>query len=108
MEVKPEELNNLIHSRMPSAKDIKGLRVENGVAQFNWQGRHFAVKPTLETFEMKGDKLFITGMSILIQAALVTSVRNMETVAPSLKRFPALKSWCGLHPRRTGTRDFKN
>lgn len=67
-----EELEGYLHKVMPQWRSVSRLtRNSNaGFIDFQWHGHHFAVKPSLETFEIKDNKLYVTAGSLLLQAAL--------------------------------------
>ena len=48
---------------------------------FDWQSRKFAVKKSLQVFEMKGPKLYKTGASTLLQANLEARAENQMVIA---------------------------
>jgi hypothetical protein len=77
-----EELEQYLLSSLPQAKSIQQLRKNSqaGFLDFKWNGHHFAVKPSLEAFEIKDQRLFITGASMLVQAALSTRSSNDQTL----------------------------
>lgn len=85
-----DDLTIHIRKVLPDSKALAHLQTnaQAGVVEFNWHSRHFVVKPTLEVFELKGRTLLITGISMLIQAALQTKDRHtkiIEAVVESLK-----------------------
>lgn len=77
-----DELVQYVHRVMPQAKAIEHLQ-RNGQASFidfKWNGHHFAVRLNLEAFELKDTRLFITGASMLVQAALARRSSNEQTI----------------------------
>jgi hypothetical protein len=63
---------------MPQWKAVQQFKKnpQSGFIDFKWNGHHFAVKPTLESFEIKDNRLFLTGGSLLLQSALVSRTGN--------------------------------
>lgn len=91
------ELVQYLQQTLPQPKSIKNLKPDEraGYVTFHWNGRDFVVKKSLEVFEMKNDKLFITGASILMQTALMKRNRNekvIETVIDTLAQAEDLLS----------------
>lgn len=78
-----DELEQYLRVVMPQSKSIQHLQKNGqyGFIDFRWNGHHFAVKPTLEAFEVKDNRLFITAGSLLLQSALVKRTSNEATVA---------------------------
>jgi hypothetical protein len=68
-----EELVQYIRETLPQSKMITHLRLNEpaGVVTFSWQGRDFAVKKSLEVLEMKGNNLYVTGATMLMQSAFM-------------------------------------
>ena len=85
-----EDLTLHIRKVLPEPKALAHMQTnaQAGVVEFNWHSRHFVVRPTMEVYELKGKTLLITGISMLIQAALQTKDRNtkiIEAVVESLQ-----------------------
>ena len=82
MDITLDELAPYIRKNLPQSKSIKHLVVDDKakIVIFEWQSRRFAVKPTLQTFELKGNRLFITGASSLLQMILATKTRNQTII----------------------------
>ena len=78
-----DELVQYIRETLPQPKQITHLKnnVQAGVVTFGWNGRDFAVKPSLEVFELKNAQIFITGSSMLMQLALLKRNRNEKILA---------------------------
>lgn len=78
-----DELEQYLQVVMPQWKSVQHLRknVQAGFIDFKWNGHHFAVRPTLEAFEVKDNKLFITGGSLLLTTALATRTGNESKIA---------------------------
>ena len=95
MSVQLEELAEFIRRVVPKSDCIENLRIQeaSGMVSFLWQGQEFLVKPSLEVFEQKGAKLFITGASALMQLVLMKKNRNqtvIEAVLNALKEVEEL------------------
>ena len=82
-----DELPELIKRRMPTPQHIKHLAIlkEAKAVSFEWQSRKFAIKTTLETFEVKGENLIITGASQLIQTVCRTTVGHQKVIEEIVK-----------------------
>lgn len=78
-----DELEQYLRVVMPQAKSIQNLQknMQAGFLDFRWNGHHFAVKPNLEAYEVKDNRLFITAGSLLLQSALVKRTSNEQTVS---------------------------
>ena len=77
-----EELTQYIRETLPQPKSILHMRpmTEAGAVSFAWNGREFVVKNSLQALEIKNDKLFITGASMLMQLALVKRNKNEKVL----------------------------
>jgi hypothetical protein len=73
-----DELEQYLRMVMPQWKAVQQFKKnpQSGFIDFKWNGHHFAVKPTLESFEIKDNRLFLTGGSLLLQSALVSRTGN--------------------------------
>jgi hypothetical protein len=73
-----EELTVYLRETLPQPKAISHLKplAEAGAMRFMWNGREFVVKPTLQTMEIKDNKLLLTGASTLMQLVLMGKTRN--------------------------------
>lgn len=90
------ELESYIRQTLPESRQIQKLRRndDSKFVDFFWHQRHFAVKETLEVFEIKDRKrLLITASSRLVQAALMIKDKNgnilklvVETMASAEER----------------------
>jgi hypothetical protein len=78
-----DELEAHIRTSLPLARDIQKLQ-KNAAAkyvEFQWHQRHFVVQPSLQVFENKDQKLFITGASMLIQACLLKKDKTQNVLS---------------------------
>ena len=77
-----EELTQYIRETIPQPKSILHLRhmTEADAVSFAWNGREFVVKNSLQALEIKNDKLFITGASMLMQLALMKRNKNEKVL----------------------------
>jgi hypothetical protein len=75
-----DELANYIRQTLPQSKAISNLSIEtkSGAVSFAWNSRKFFVKPTLEVIELRGNGLFITGTSMLMQAVLARHQKEIK------------------------------
>lgn len=73
-----EELVQYVRRTIPQSKAIKHLTADDKaqVITFEWQSRRFAVRTSLQTFEMKGQRLFITGASGLLENLFTSKAKN--------------------------------
>jgi len=77
-----EDLVQYLRKNVPQPKAIKHMVADDKakVITFEWQSRRFAVQTSLQTFELKGTGLFITGASSLLQLILTTKTRNLTVI----------------------------
>mgnify|MGYP001599082490 CR=1 FL=1 len=92
-----EELAIHIRQTLPTPRAISHLELKPGLEAitFNWQRRHFFVRNTMQVLELKGDKLFITGASMLAQLVLMKRSRQdsvLETVVTTLREVEEMLS----------------
>ena len=72
-----EELAEFVRENIPQSKAVSHLTV-NATAQiisFRWNSMEFAVRQSLEVFQVKGTRVEITAASLLLQAILQSSSR---------------------------------
>ncbi|MDA1275051.1 MAG: hypothetical protein O2960_13535 [Verrucomicrobia bacterium] len=67
-----EALGVRIRQTVPEPNDVSELKLNHGaeLVTFAWKGRHFLVRKSLEVFELKNRRIFITGSSQLMQSVL--------------------------------------
>ena len=84
-----DELVLYIRKNVPQPKAIKHLVSDEKakIARFEWQGRHFVVQSTLQTFELKKTSLFITGTSMLLQVILTTKTSQQTVIGDLVEKF---------------------
>lgn len=77
-----QELAEYIRKTLPQSSSIANLSTNEqaGVVEFSWQSRNFVVRPSLEVMEMKSKNLYITGASMLMQAAFMTRNANQKVI----------------------------
>jgi len=77
-----QELAEYIRKTLPQASTIANLTANDqaGVVEFGWQSRHFVVRTNLEVMEKKDKNLYITGASMLMQAAFMTRNANQKVI----------------------------
>lgn len=82
MDPKLEELAQYIRATLPQAKAISHLNINEQarIVTFTWHARQFIVKTSYEVLELKGTTLFITGASMLIQAAFTKKDKNEKVL----------------------------
>ena len=84
-----DELVQYLRKNVPQAKAIKHLVADEKakVVKFEWQGRHFVVKTTLQAFELKRTSLFVTGTSTLLQQILTTKTSHQTIIGEIVDNF---------------------
>ncbi|MDO8482505.1 MAG: hypothetical protein Q7S86_01640 [bacterium] len=86
-----DELMALIPRVIPKATQkedrLLGLQVNSAasVVTFTWHKLHFVAKLNLEVFELKQDKLYITGSSLLMTQILSSGSRRENTLGEVLE-----------------------
>jgi hypothetical protein len=77
-----DELAQYIRQNLPQPKSITNLQLKEnaGMVTFHWQVREFVVKRSLEVLEIKGQNIFITGASMLMQSALMKADKNEKII----------------------------
>jgi hypothetical protein len=85
------ELTNLVaHIRetLPDPKAILNVKVLErlGAVTFYWHGVEFLVKPSFEVMELRGNNIYITGLSSLLQLILSRKNHNGRIVENMLAR----------------------
>lgn len=80
MDEQLQELAIYIQQTLPQSKSITHLQkdAKMGVVTFVWNSHKFIVKPSLEVLELRVDRLFITGASMLMQSALQKRDRDSK------------------------------
>ena len=86
-----EELAVFIKKNVPRAREIRNFVIHENTAiiTFYWHDRDFAVKPSLEVFEVKEGNILLTGSSMLMQLAFMKQRKNqkvIEAVVDSIRR----------------------
>ena len=90
MSLNLEELATHIVQTFPSPRAITHLEQKPNweAITFHWQGRRFVVRTSLQVLEMRRDRVFITGASMLAQSVLVTKTKQanvLESVVKTLR-----------------------
>jgi hypothetical protein len=85
------QLNDLtahIKLALPDPKAILNLKILDslGVVTFYWHGVEFLVKPSMQVLELRGNNVYITGLSTLIQLVLARRSQNAKIVESVLTR----------------------
>lgn len=86
-----QELTDYIRKTLPQSGAIANMNPNEqaGIVEFAWQSRKFVVKRSLEVMELKDKHLFITGASMLMQAAFMKKNSNekvLEVVVNTLQQ----------------------
>lgn len=81
-------LANHIREALPDSKSIVNLKVQSqlGVVTFYWHGVEFLVKPNLQVLELRGNNVYITGLSTLLQLILARRTQHERIVESVLAR----------------------
>ena len=84
-----DELVIYLRKNIPQSKAIKHLVADEKakIVKFEWQGRHFVVQPTLQTFELKKTSLYVTGTSMLLQVILTTKTSQQTVIGDLVDKF---------------------
>lgn len=82
-----EELAKHIIQTFPSPRAITHLEQKPTweAITFHWQGRRFVVRTSLQVLEMRGNRVFITGASMLAQSVLVTKTKQTNVLDSVVK-----------------------
>jgi hypothetical protein len=77
-----EELAQYIRQTLPQSKSIAHLHIDEKISavRFTWHAREFIVKPNLTVLELKGVNLYVTGASMLMQAAFMKKDKNEKVL----------------------------
>ena len=88
-EMTVDELVEYLRKNVPQAKAIKQLEPDEKakIVKFEWQGRHFVVQTTLQTFQLKRTTLFVTGTSMLLQQILTTKTSHQTVIGELVEKF---------------------
>ncbi|MCF7762218.1 MAG: hypothetical protein K9N62_00940 [Verrucomicrobia bacterium] len=81
----------MIREAVPQPYSIRRLTAlpESEAVRFLWNGREFVVRTSLQALEIKNNRLFITGASMLLQLVLVERNQNskaLESVLDNLQQ----------------------
>jgi hypothetical protein len=70
-----DDLVGYIRNTIPYSKSILQLKMnpQAGGVTFIWLGTEFFVKPSLHALEIRGNSLFLTGLSTLLQSVLMNA-----------------------------------
>jgi hypothetical protein len=83
MKMELDEFQTYVKWNLPNSKSISHMEVlkKANAIKFKWNKHEFIVKNDLTTLELKrGNKLFITGTSALIQQALTSTNSNSKSI----------------------------
>jgi hypothetical protein len=86
-----DDLVRYIRATLPYPQSILQLKpnVSAGGVTFLWLGTEFFVKPTLHCLEVRGNSLYVTGLSTLLQSVLMNadqSGRRLDGIVDSLSQ----------------------
>ena len=86
-----ETLAAHVRESLTPSSGLTGLKAHetHGFVSFRWYDRDFVVKKSMEVFEVKGQNLFVTGGSILLQAVLAKAdydPKIVETLVSSIRQ----------------------
>ena len=82
-----DELAQYVRQSLPDPRSILHLTVNPkiGAVTFIWHGLEFLVKPSLQVVEVRGYTLYLTGVSTLMQTALMRQNVNVKVFEAALK-----------------------
>ena len=88
MELTLDDLVPYLRKNVPQPKAIKHMVADQKakIVKFEWQGRHFVVRTSLQTFELKQTRLFVTGASGLLQLILTTKTSQQTVVSDLVEK----------------------
>ncbi len=86
-----DQLAQYVRQTVPQPKAILNLNMKEQLdaVTFVWHAREFMVKKALEVLELKGQNLYVTGATRLMQSALMTTGRSeivLEGVLDSIRQ----------------------
>ena len=89
-----EQLSQHLRRNLGSVGPLALLKVHeaHGFVSFRWHERDFVVKRSMESFEVKGQNLLVTGASILMQAVLRRAESNSVTIEGLVNSIQATES----------------
>lgn len=78
-----EDLGSFLQRSVPQPKAMSRLKVNHdfGYATFAWYGREFLVNKSKQVFELRGQKLFVTALSMLMQKVINGASANQNRVS---------------------------
>lgn len=82
-----DDLARYIRATIPYSQNILQLKPNPraGGVTFIWLGTEYFVKPSLHTLEIRGNSLYITGLSTLLQAVLMSADQSGKKVEAVLE-----------------------
>jgi hypothetical protein len=82
-----QDLPGYIRATLPYPQAILQLRVNSsaGGVTFIWHGVEFFVKPSFQVLELRGNSLFLTGLSTLLQSVLMSSDQRGRRMEAALE-----------------------
>ena len=89
-----EVLSQHVRRNLGSSGPLALLKVHesHGFVSFRWHERDFVVKRSMESFELKGQNLFVTGASMLLQAVLKKAESDSVTIESLVSSIRAAES----------------
>jgi hypothetical protein len=77
-----DDLVSYIRGNLPRSIKLEELRAdtEMDAVHFRWEKREYIIKKSLAVFEVKYQKIFVTGYSLLLQSALTAEVKNEKVL----------------------------
>ena len=82
-----DELAQYIRENIPQSKAIQHLEVQATLdaVTFKWNSTEFLVRKSLEVFQIKEKKIYITASSMLMQVVLQTASRIDRVLAATVE-----------------------
>ena len=84
---KLEDLARYIRENVPQAKAITHLETKESMkaVTFKWNSTEFLVRNTLEVFQVKEEKIYITASSMLMESVLRSANRIDQVLGASVE-----------------------
>ena len=82
-----EQLAQYVQRTIPEPRALAALKVheQSNYVAFQWHSTQFVIKKSMQVFELKGHDIFVSGLSVLMQAALMRTERNERVISVILE-----------------------
>ena len=90
-----EQLAHYVQRSIPEPRALAAItpHERNDYVSFRWHSTQFVIKKTLQVFEVKGQCLFVTGSSMLMQSAFIKiehTERILSTIVDCMRQVQTL------------------